>query len=118
MATPDAQIAGIALDRPVDLSSRKVQEKLSSSALLAFFRLTDLWNLRDQDARGKVNGEETTEERFLAAAKTDTLLAESLKHKPPMTEKPRSRDSPHKDAPSGGGGGSSDEKGKKKSAAK
>ena len=52
MATPDTQIAGIALDQPVDLSSRKVQEELSSSALLAFFRLTDLWNLRDQDARG------------------------------------------------------------------
>jgi hypothetical protein len=56
MATPDAQIAGIALDRPVDLSNRKVQEKLSSSALLAFFRLTDLWNLRDQDARGLLGG--------------------------------------------------------------
>ena len=56
MAIPDAQISGIALDRPVDLSSRKVQEKLSSSALLAFFRLIDLWNLRDQDARGLLGG--------------------------------------------------------------
>jgi hypothetical protein len=56
MATPDTQIAGIALDWPVDLSSRKVQEKLSSSALLAFFRLADLWNLRDQDARGLLGG--------------------------------------------------------------
>ena len=56
MATPDTQIAGIALDQPVDLSSRKVQEKLSSPALLAFFRLTDLWNLRDQDARGLLGG--------------------------------------------------------------
>jgi hypothetical protein len=56
MATPETQIAGIALDWPVDLSSRKVQEKLSSSALLAFFRLADLWNLRDQDARGLLGG--------------------------------------------------------------
>ncbi len=56
MAIPDAQISGIALDRPVDLSSRKIQEKLSSSALLAFFRLIDLWNLRDQDARGLLGG--------------------------------------------------------------
>jgi hypothetical protein len=56
MATPDTQIPGIALDQPVDLSSRKVQEELSSSALLAFFRLTDLWNLRDQDARGLLGG--------------------------------------------------------------
>jgi hypothetical protein len=44
------------LNQPVDLSSRKVQEELSSSALLAFFRLTDLWNLRDQDARGLLGG--------------------------------------------------------------
>ena len=38
-ASSSAQIAGIALDRPADLSSRKVQESLSPSALLGFFRL-------------------------------------------------------------------------------
>jgi hypothetical protein len=55
-AFPGAQIAGIALDRPADLSSRKVQEKLSPSALLGFFRLTDVWNLRHEDARGLLGG--------------------------------------------------------------
>ena len=47
---------GIALDPPPDLSSRKVQEKLSPSALVGFFRLADLWKLRDEDARGLLGG--------------------------------------------------------------
>ena len=55
-ATPNVQVAGVTLDRPVDLSSRKIQEKLSPSAILAFFRLTDLWDLRDEDARGLLGG--------------------------------------------------------------
>lgn len=53
---PNPHIAGIALDRPADLSSRKIQEKLSPSALVGFFRLTDLWKLRDEDARGLLGG--------------------------------------------------------------
>ena len=55
-AIPDAHIAGIALEKPADLSSRKIQERLSPSALLAFFRLADLWKLRDEDARGLLGG--------------------------------------------------------------
>ena len=55
-ATPNAQIAGIALDRPADLSSKKIQEGLSPSALLGFFRLADLWKLRDEHARGLLGG--------------------------------------------------------------
>ena len=55
-ATPNSQVAGIALDRPADLSSKKVQASLSPSALLGFFRLADLWQLRDQDARGLLGG--------------------------------------------------------------
>ena len=55
-ATPNVQIAGVTLDRPVDLSSKKIQEKLSPSAVFAFFRLIDLWNLRDEDARGLLGG--------------------------------------------------------------
>lgn len=54
--TPNAQIAGIALDRPADLSSKKIQEGLSPAALLGFFRLADLWKLRDEDARGLLGG--------------------------------------------------------------
>jgi len=44
------------VDRPADLSSRKVQEGLSASALIGFFRLADLWKLRDEDARSLLGG--------------------------------------------------------------
>ena len=50
------QLHGVALDRPADLSSRAVQEKLSPIAIRAFFRLTAHWKLRDEDARGLLGG--------------------------------------------------------------
>src|SRR5450755_2579424 len=53
---PSSQIAGIALNRPADLSSKRIQECLSPSALLGFFRLADVWKLRDEDARGLLGG--------------------------------------------------------------
>jgi len=55
-ATPNAHIAGITLEKPADLSSRKIQERLSPSAVLSFFRLADVWQLRDEDARGLLGG--------------------------------------------------------------
>ena len=54
--SPNAHIAGIALEKPVDLSSKKIQERLSPSALGGFFRLADVWKLRDEDARGLLGG--------------------------------------------------------------
>lgn len=56
MPIANAHIAGIELDRPADLSGRAIQASLSPSALLGFFRLTDLWKLRDEDARGLLGG--------------------------------------------------------------
>jgi len=56
MAIPNMQIAGVALDRPADLSSRKIQESLSPSAILGFFQIADLWKVRDEDARGLLGG--------------------------------------------------------------
>ena len=47
---------GVAWDRPADLSSRAVQEKLSPVAVRAFFCLTSHWKLRDEDARGLIGG--------------------------------------------------------------
>lgn len=47
---------GIALDRPVDLSSKAVQGKLSPAAIRAFFSLTSHWKLRDEDARSLLGG--------------------------------------------------------------
>jgi hypothetical protein len=55
-ASPNAHIAGIALEKPVDLSSRKTQGSLSPSALAGFFRLANVWKLRDEDARGLLGG--------------------------------------------------------------
>ena len=56
MSIPNQHLAGIALEAPADLSNRKIQEKLSSSAIVGFFRLTELWKLRDEDARGLLGG--------------------------------------------------------------
>jgi hypothetical protein len=50
------RIPGIALDRPLDLSSKAVQEKLSPAANRAFFSLTAQWKLRDEDARNLLGG--------------------------------------------------------------
>lgn len=49
-------IPGIALDRPLDLSRKAVQEKLSPAANRAFFSLTTHWKLRDEDARNLLGG--------------------------------------------------------------
>jgi hypothetical protein len=49
-------LGGIAWDRPVDLSSKAVQEKLSPAANRAFFSLTTHWKLRDEDARNLLGG--------------------------------------------------------------
>jgi len=56
LSIPHQHLAGIALEKPADLSSRKIQEKLSSSAIVGFFSLTELWKLRDEDARGLLGG--------------------------------------------------------------
>ncbi len=50
------RLPGIAWDRPVDLSDRAVQEKLSPAAIRAFLSLTSHWKLRDEDARGLLGG--------------------------------------------------------------
>ena len=52
---PD-QLPGIRWDRPADLSSREVQEKLSLVAARAFFTLASHWKLRDEDARALLGG--------------------------------------------------------------
>ncbi len=40
----------------VDLNSRTERERLSASALKAFFHLVDQWNVRDSDARALLGG--------------------------------------------------------------
>lgn len=45
---------------PVDLRDKAQRERLSRSALLAFFRLAHAWELRDDDARELLGGVSST----------------------------------------------------------
>jgi len=56
VATVNRLGAGIAWEKPADLSSRDVQKRLSRSAVKAFFKIRDLWELRDEDARQLLGG--------------------------------------------------------------
>jgi hypothetical protein len=48
--------AGIAWDKPADLSRRDVQKRLGPAAVRAFLRIRELWELRDDDARQLLGG--------------------------------------------------------------
>ncbi len=41
---------------PADLADKATRERLSGSALRAFFNLVDRWSLRDEDARALLGG--------------------------------------------------------------
>lgn len=56
LGSAGVHIPGVAIDQPLDLSSRAVQEKLSPAANRAFFSLTAHWKLRDEDARNLLGG--------------------------------------------------------------
>ena len=51
MAAVNQLAAGIAWEKPADLSSRDVLKRLSPSAVKAFLKIRELWELRDEDAR-------------------------------------------------------------------
>ena len=56
MATLDPLSAGIAWERPADLSSSDAQKRLGPPAVKAFLKLRELWELRDADARQLLGG--------------------------------------------------------------
>ena len=56
MATVNRLGAGIAWEKPADLSSKDVRKRLSPSAVKAFFKIRELWELRDEDARQLLGG--------------------------------------------------------------
>ena len=56
MATVRHPLAGFSADAPADLSSREVQERLSPSAVAAFFKLAQAWRLRDEASRQLLGG--------------------------------------------------------------
>jgi hypothetical protein len=49
-------ISGLVAERPADLSSKPIQEKLSRSAIPAFFKMAEAWGLRDEAARQLLGG--------------------------------------------------------------
>jgi antitoxin Xre/MbcA/ParS-like protein len=56
MASLSQPRAGIAWDKPADLSRRDVQKRLGPAAVRAFLRIRELWELRDDDARQLLGG--------------------------------------------------------------
>jgi Protein of unknown function (DUF2384) len=56
VATVNQLGAGIGWDKPANLSSREVQKRLGPSAVKAFLKIRDLWELRDEDARQLLGG--------------------------------------------------------------
>jgi len=56
MATVRHALAGFSADPAADLSSREVQERLSKSAIAAFFKLAQAWELRDEASRRLLGG--------------------------------------------------------------
>ena len=56
MATVNQLPAGIAWEKPADLSNKDVLKRLSPPAVRAFLKIRELWELRDEDARHVLGG--------------------------------------------------------------
>ena len=56
MATVNQLGAGISWEKPADLSNRDTQKRLGPSALKAFLKIRELWELRDEDSRQLLGG--------------------------------------------------------------
>ncbi len=56
MATLNQPVAGVAWDKPADLSSKEVLKRLSPAGVKAFLKIAELWKLRDEDARQLLGG--------------------------------------------------------------
>jgi hypothetical protein len=56
MSLLQQQLAGFSTDTAPDLSSKHVQERLSRSAISAYFKLIQAWHVRDEAARQLLGG--------------------------------------------------------------
>jgi hypothetical protein len=56
VATVNQLGSGIVWEKPANLSSRDVQKRLGPSAVKAFLKIRELWELRDEDARQLLGG--------------------------------------------------------------
>jgi hypothetical protein len=54
--SPVHTIAGFSAEKALDLSSKDVQERLSRSAIPAFFKMVEAWTLKDEAARQLIGG--------------------------------------------------------------
>lgn len=56
MATLHQSISGIRWDHPADISSTHFRRQVGPAAVRAFLKITQLWELRDEDARYLLGG--------------------------------------------------------------
>src|SRR5271167_3669399 len=56
MAIVTQPVAGFSADMATDLSDRGVQKRLSPAARKAFFKITNAWKVRDEEARQLLGG--------------------------------------------------------------
>lgn len=56
MAVLQQPLAGFSTDRAPNLANKEVQERLSRSAVPAFFKLVNAWKVRDEAARQLLGG--------------------------------------------------------------
>ena len=49
-------LGGIVWEQPADLSSKDVQKRLGPAAVRGFLKISELWELRDEDARQLLGG--------------------------------------------------------------
>lgn len=56
MATLHQPGAGIRWEEPADLSRKDVQKRLAPAAVRSFLKLSELWELRDENARQLLGG--------------------------------------------------------------
>jgi hypothetical protein len=56
MPIAEKPFAGYSIDKAVDLSNKEVQERLSRTAVPAFFKIAHAWQLKDESARQLLGG--------------------------------------------------------------
>ena len=56
MATLNRLGGGVVWEQPADLSVKEVQKRLGPAAVRAFLKISELWELRDEDARRLLGG--------------------------------------------------------------
>jgi hypothetical protein len=56
LATLNRVAGGVVWEQPADLSRKEVQKRLGPPAVRAFFKIVELWGVRDEDARQLLGG--------------------------------------------------------------